>query len=208
MDGSSSLNVSNLYFDDGISISQTDAHGNTCTVQLKASNIVVESRVVHANGCRVLKDGTVEPALFYFVDFDVVKMVKCKFSGSPNWYSGRERAFPLAKMVYKFKTVRLMLPPHEGRGLDPDPQREPESVMAHLKYLASNKAGQTSQEHWLNIFEPTPGKSKSEQNRDSSQAKHQERKDREAENPKENCDPFHTVPSADGRTNSASGGEA
>lgn len=186
MDSPSSHSVSDLYFDDGIEISQTDTHGNTCTVKLKASNVAVASEVMHGHGCRVMKDGTVEPALFYFVDFDVVKVVECKFSGRGSRYSGREKAFPLAKTVYEFKTVRLILPPHKD--LDPGPQREPESMIAHLKYLASNKAGHTTQEQWSSIFEPTPEKARSEQNRDSPKATHQQDKSREAGNPKGNCD--------------------
>jgi hypothetical protein len=186
MDSSSSYSVTNLYFDDGISVGQTDAHGNTCTVKLKVSNVVITAKVMPGHGCRVMKDGTIEPGLFYFVNFDVVKVVECKFSGRRNWYKGREMDFPLAKTVSEFKTVHLMLPPHDDLG--PGPHREPESMIAHLKYVASNKAGHTTQAIWSSIFEPTPVKSKSEQNRGCSKAERQQGRYRETANPKGNCD--------------------
>ncbi len=95
-------------------------------------------------------------------------------------------AFPLAKTVSEFKTVHLVLPPHKDLG--PGPHREPESMIAHLKYVASNKAGHTTQAIWSSIFEPAPVKSKSEQIRGCSKAERQQGSYRETANPKENCD--------------------
>jgi len=159
---SATSTVSNLVFDNGISISQADSSWfrRTCMVKWKPINITITTQHVPGSNSPQTRKDSDKPGMHYIVEFDVAEMLERTFSSS------HARDFPLANGADRFTAVRLHLHPS-----DSDNERlaaRPDVVISQLKYLARNEAGQVAQADWSRLFGPSLATLSPERNCESS----------------------------------------